>query len=389
MKLLKLILKNALRHKLRSLLTAMGIAIAVLAFGILRTVIDAYFAGVDASSNARLVTRNSVSLTFPMPVAYKGKILNVPGVTQVAIAQWFGGTYIDQKNFFAQFAVDPEEHLELYPELLLTDEEKSNFLKERNSCIVGATLAEKYDWKIGDSFRLIGTIFPGDWDFVIRGIYRGAQKGTDQSTMFFHWKYLDERVRAISPQRASWCGAFYVGIENPDDAVRTIEEIDAMFANSQAETKTETERAFQMGFVSMTGSIITALRFISFVVIAIILLVLANTMAMTARERISEYAVLKTLGFRPRHLIGLIFGESVAIAASGGFLGLILTLGMIQSFGKLITQNLGSFLPVFEISSTTILFSIVAAMTVGIVAAVFPTVQAVRMRITDGLRYVG
>ncbi len=139
----------------------------------------------------------------------------------------------------------------------------------------------------------------------------------------------------------------------------------------------------------MTGTIITALRFISFVVIAIILLVLANTMAMTARERISEYAVLKTLGFRPRHLIGLIFGESVAIAAFGGFLGLILTLGMIQSFGKLITQNLGSFLPVFEISSTTILFSIVAAMTVGIVAAVFPTVQAVRMRITDGLRYVG
>ena len=389
MKLLKLILKNALRHKLRSFLTAMGIAIAVLAFGILRTVIDAYFAGVDASSNARLVTRNSVSLTFPMPVAYKGKILNVPGVTQVAIAQWFGGTYIDQKNFFAQFAVDPEEHLELYPELLLTDEEKSNFLKERNSCIVGATLAQKYGWEVGDSFRLIGTIFSGDWDFVIRGIYRGAQKGTDQSTMFFHWKYLDERVRAISPQRASWCGAFYVGIENPDDAVRTIEEIDAMFANSQAETKTETERAFQMGFVSMTGTIITALRFISFVVIAIILLVLANTMAMTARERISEYAVLKTLGFRPRHLIGLIFGESVAIAAFGGFLGLILTLGMIQSFGKLITQNLGSFLPVFEISSTTILFSIVAAMTVGIVAAVFPTVQAVRMRITDGLRYVG
>ncbi|MCG8606586.1 FtsX-like permease family protein, partial [bacterium] len=334
-------------------------------------------------------TRNRVSLTFPMPVAYKEKILNLPSVTQVVIAQWFGGTYIDEKNFFAQFAVEPEEHLELYPEYLLSDEEKNNFLKERNSCIVGATLAKKYGWQIGDSFRLIGTIFPGDWDFVIRGIYRGAEKGTDESTMFFHWKYLDERTRMNSPENAGWCNAFYVGIENSEDAVRIGEEIDTMFANSQAETLTETERAFRLGFVSMAGTIITALRVISFVVIAVILLVLANTMAMTARERISEYAILKTLGFRPKHLVGLIFGESALIAMFGGILGLAITIPMTWAFGVFLTQNLGSFFPAFEISSTTIVLAVIAAFIVGILAALFPIVRAIRIRIADGLRYVG
>lgn len=389
MKILKLIFKNALRHKLRSFLTALGIAIAILAFGLLRTVIDAYFTGVDSSSNARLVTRNKVSLTFSMPLAYKEKISQISGVKGISIGQWFGGTYIDQKNFFAQFAVEPEAFLELYPEYLLSDEERNQFLQQRNSCIVGAKLAEKYGWEVGDSFRLIGTIFPGNWDFVVRGIYRGAEKATNESTMFFHFKYLDERLRQTSPGRAGNVNAFYIGIENPDDAVRIIETIDTMFANSQAETKTETEREFRMGFVSMVGTIITAVRVISIVVIAIILLVLANTMAMTARERISEYAVMKTLGFRAKHLTGLIFGESTLIATFGGLLGLLISVPMIRGFGIVLTQSLGNFFPVFEISTTTFVLAMVASLCVGLIAAFFPTMQAVRMRIADGLRTIG
>lgn len=389
MKIFKLIIKNAFRHKLRSVLTALGIAIAVLAFGILRTVIDAWYIGVEASSQTRLITRNKVSLGFPMPISYREKIVQIPGVTGVAIGQWFGGVYIDAKNFFARFAVEPESFLSLYPEYVLSAKEKEDFLRERNACIVGAKIAAKYGWKLGDTIRLIGDIFPGDWDFVIRGIYHGADRTTDETQMFFHWKYLDEQLGLTTPGRMGQASFFYVGVASPDDVVRVAEAIDAMFANSMAETKTETEKEFQMSFVSMVGTIITTVRVISVVVIAIILLVLANTMAMTARERVTEYAVLKTLGFRPGHLTGLIFGESLFIAVLGGVVGLLLSFPIIDKFGESLSVNLGSFFPVFELSRGTILIAAAAALLVGIAAAVFPTFKATRMRIADGLRYIG
>lgn len=389
MKILKLIFKNTMRHKLRSLLTAVGIAVAILAFGLLRTVIDAYFIGVEAASKTRLITRNAVSLTFPMPLAYKGKIAKIPGVTGISVGQWFGATYKDPKDFFAQFAVEPEPFLQLYPEFLLNEEEKENFFKERNSCIVGAKLAAKHGWELGDSFRLKGQIFPGDWDFVIRGIYRGAEKTTDETTMYFHWKYIDERLGMTTPGRSGQVGFFYIGVASPDDALRVSKEIDKMFDNSTAETKTETEKEFQLSFISMVDTIITSVRIISIVVIAIILLVLSNTMAMTARERISEYAVLKTLGFRSKHLIGLIFGESAVIAIFGGLLGLLIAFPIIRGFGMFLTQNLGSFFPIFELSTLTVVLAIIASVSVGVVAALFPTVRAVSMKISDGLRHMG
>ncbi len=389
MKVFKLIFKNTLRHKLRTLLTTLGIAIAVIAYGLLSTVIDAYFIGVEASSDTRLITRNAVSLTFPLPLAYRNKIEQVPGVTTVSYGQWFGGTYIDQKNFFPQFAVEPESFLKLYPEYVLTGAERKDFLRERNSCIVGRKLAEKYDWQAGDSFRLTGTIFPGDWDFVIRGIYDGRDPATDETSMFFHWQYLDESLGLTAPGRTGQVGIYYVGVENESQVVQVSERIDAMFDNSLAETKTETEREFQMSFISMVGTVITAVRIISVVVIAIILLVLANTMAMTARERVSEYAVMKTLGFLPKHIVGLIFGESAVIALLGGALGLALTVVVVGWFEGFLTQNLGSFFPVFEMSTETLITAALAALFVGIAAALFPGWQAVQMRIADGLRRVG
>jgi putative ABC transport system permease protein len=388
MKIIKLIIKNTLRHKLRSFLTALGIAIAILAFGLLRTIIDAYFIGVEASSATRLITTNAVSLTFPLPLSYKDKILKVPGVTNVSSAFWFGGTYIDQKNFFAQICVEPESFLELYPEFVITNSEKENFLKERNSCIVGQKLARKYDWEIGKTFRLTGTIFPGDWDFVIRGIYKGRDKTTDETAMFFHYKYVDEKMQISAPGRDGQVGWFYVGVESEKDVIPVTQAIDSMFENSLAETKTETEKEFNLSFISMVNTIITSVRIISIVVIAIILLVLATTMAMTVRERVSEYAVMKTLGFRPWHLIGLIFGESTAIAIMGGILGLLITFKMVEVFGIFLSENLGGFFPIFEMSSTTTMIAMFSAFLVGLVAALFPTIHAVRMKITDGLREI-
>jgi len=388
MKIIKLILKNTLRHKLRSVLTALGIAVAITAFGLLSTIIDAYFIGVEASSDTRLVTRNAVSLTFPLPLAYKDKIARIPDVTEVSYGNWFGATYIDQKNFFPQFAIEPETFLRLYPEFLLSEQEKANFFKERNSCIVGRKLADKYGWQVGDTFRLLGTIYPGDWDYVIRGIYHGRDAATDESTMYFHWKYLDESLNQTTPGRTGQVGVFYVGVENESDVVPVSDAIDNQFNNSLAETKTETEKNFQLSFVSMVGTIITAVRVISVVVIAIILLILANTMTMTARERISEYAVMKTLGFRPRHLVGLILGESTAIALVGGLFGLLWTFLLVWQFGLFLTANVGSFFPVFELSNTTLAVALGASLLVGVLASVFPSLQAARLRIVDGLRRI-
>jgi len=389
MKILKIVFKNAFRHKLRSLLTATGIAIAIIAFGLLRTVIDAYYIGIEASSDTRLITSNAVSLTFFLPISCKNKIEQIEGVSKVCQSFWFGGTYIDQKNFFAQFAVEAESFVELYPEFVLQEDQKKNFLQERNSCIVGRKLANKYGWEEGDTFRIVGTIWPGDWDFVIRGIYDGRDKATDESSMYFHWSYIDERMEQTSPGRAGRAGWFYVGLNSRDDIVRVSEEIDAMFKNSMAETKTETEKEFQQSFISMVGTVINAVRIISIVVIAIILLVLANTMIMTARERIGEYAVLKTLGFKPSHISSLIFGESLTIALFGGLLGLGLTLIIVKRFGAFLENNMGGFFPIFEISNTTLSLAILAALAVGLIAAIFPTITAVKMKISDGLRQIG
>ncbi|RMF61564.1 MAG: ABC transporter permease [Calditrichaeota bacterium] len=207
--------------------------------------------------------------------------------------------------------------------------------------------------------------------------------------MFFHWKYLDERLRQTAPGRAGNVSGFYVGIARAEDAPRIIREIDGMFDNSLAETKTETEREFRMRFVSMAGTIVTAIRVISVVVVAVILLVLANTMAMTARERVTEYAVLKTLGFRPKHLVALILGESSLIAVAGGALGLLITFPMVHAFARFLTQSLGNFFPVFEMQETTVLLAVLASLAVGVLAALFPSLQAVRMKIADGLLYIG
>ncbi len=389
MKILKLVLKNALRHKLRTLLTAFGIAVAVIAYGLLSTIIDAYFVGVEAASNTRLITRNAVSLTFQLPLAYRDKMAQVPGVSSVSYGFWFGGTYKDPKNFFARFAVEPETLLDLYPEFILDQAERENFVKERGSCIVGRKLALKYGWQVGDRFQLTGDIFPGDWDFVIRGIYDGRDAATDETTMYFHWKYVDERMRQNSPGRAGQVGFYYVGVDDENRVIEISDAIDAMFDNSLAETLTETEKEFNLSFIGMVGTVITAVRIISIVVIAIILLVLANTMAMTARERISEYAVMKTIGFRPKHLVALIFGESISIAILGGVLGILLTMRAVAGFAVVLTDNLGSFFPVFELSGKTLALCVLAVFCVGFVAALFPTWQAVRIKIADGLRQVG
>src|SRR6266508_3990354 len=232
---LRLVVKNALRHKLRTTLTIFGIVVAISAFGLLRTVIDAWYAGANASSSARLVTRNAVSLVFSLPLTYAQRIRQMPGVTAVSWANWFGGVYISERNFFPQFAIDAPTYLPMYPEFVLDHVQRKAFLLDRK-----------------------GTIFPGTWTFTLRGIYDGADRTTDVSTMYFHWDYLNEAVKKLYPRRADQTGVFIVSLHDPQQAAEVSGAIDAMFRNSLAETLTETEKAFQLSFVAMTEAILLA-----------------------------------------------------------------------------------------------------------------------------------
>ncbi len=386
MKIIKLIIKNSLRHKLRTFLTILGIAIAVIAFGLLRTVVTAWNAGVEASSANRLITRQAVSFIFPLPYAYREKILNIPGVTNITYANWFQGVYIDKSQFFARLAVDHETFFDVYPEYLLTKKELEDFKKERNSCVIGTDIAKLYKLKIGDVMTIEGDIFPGRWDFVIRGIYRPRDKTTDATGMFFHWDYLNERMEKEMPSRANHVGWYIVQIKDPNQSAEISQKIDALFKNSTAETKTESERAFQQEFLASTSAIITAMNVISFVIIGIIMLVLGNTMIMSARERTREYAVMKTLGFEARHLTGLIMGESLLISFIGAGIGLFLTFPIVEGFAMVIPKG---FFPIFRLEPITVIFACSAAVFIGLISSIPPIQRALKTNIVDGFRFVG
>ncbi len=381
--ILKLIFRNAFRHQLRTLLTVVGLMIAVLAFGLLRTVVDAWYAGAAASSSTRLVTRSAISLTFFLPISYGGRMRGVEGVQSVAWSNWFGGIYQEPKNFFPQFAVS-DNYMDLYPEFVLSDDERQAWQRDRKGALIGRQLADQYHLKVGDPLPLRGTIYSGNWEFTVRGIFDGIDDTRVTRQMMFHWSYLDESVRKSSPRRAGYAGVYVIGIDNMDNAAAVSRNVDALFANSLAETLTETEQAFQLGFVAMSDQIIAAIRIVSYVVILIIMAVMANTMAMSARERNSEYATMKALGFGPGFLAWLIVGESLLICAIGGGLGIALTAPAADGFKAAV----GIF-PIFSVSADTIAIQSACAFAVALIAAVVPAIRASRVKIVDGLRAIG
>lgn len=384
MYLAKLILRNALRHRLRTALTVLGLTIAVLAYGLLHTVVDAWYAGASAASNARLVTRNAISLVFPLPLAYENRIRGVDGVTLVARSNWFGGVYRDPKNFFAQFAVS-DNYLDLYPEFIVGEEARAAFQRDRKGVLIGRQLADQFGFKVGDVIPLKGTIYPGTWDFVVRGIMEGRDESTITRQLLMHWDYLNETIRKTTKRNVDQVGVYVVGVKDPDQAAAVSRNIDGVFKNSLAETLTETEQAFQLGFVAMSNQIIAAIRVVSYVVILIIMAVMANAMAMSARERITEYATLKALGFGAGFLSVLVFGESIAICAIGGGIGILATPPLAEVF----KHATGGVFPVFRVSHETMLLQATCAFVVALAAAIVPAVQASRVRIVEGLRAIG
>ena len=386
MELLKLLLRNTLRHKLRGLLTVIGVGVAVMAFALLQTVVAAWHAGVEASSANRLITRHAVSFVFPLPLAYRDRMYQVPGVDKVTYAVWFSGVYIDKNQFFARLAVDSESFFDVYPEYLIDKEQFAAFKRERNGCVIGVDLARRYNLKIGDIMNLDGDVYPGQWPFVVSAIYQPRDQAVDPSIMMFHHKYVDERLRQESPNRAGNIGWYIVRIANADDSARVSQSIDKLFENSAAETKSETERAFQQNFLSSASAVITAMNVMSFVIIGIIFLVVGNTMIMSVRERTHEFAILKALGFSGGHLFFLLAGESMILAVFGSALGLAVTLPAVQGFPAALPKG---WFPIFYMKPETIVIGCVASLVVGLIAAIVPLRRVLTTHIVDGLRHVG
>ncbi len=381
MKFVRLVLANLMRAKRRTFLTAFSIAIALFLFCTLRTVITSFEASLRSADASRLVVRHAASLVFPLPLSYKERIAQVPGVTGVSYGNWFGGYYQNPKNQFAQFAVDVPTFFDLFPEMLLPQAEKDAFRSERVACIVGRGLAKKYGWKIGDKIPIIGTIFPGEWRLTLRGIYAGRTRDVDENTIFFHWDYVNESLPDV---RKSLVGIYWVKVGSPDLAATVSRSVDAVFENSSQPTKTETEKAFQAGFISMIGNVQLLLTILGSAIVFAIMLVTINTMMMAARERTTEIAILKTIGFTDRLVLLLVGGEALLLSLLGGALGC--------GFAALVFHEsdftAGGFFPNFRVLPETIGLGLVLAAIMGVLSGIVPAVQAGRLKIANALRKV-
>jgi putative ABC transport system permease protein len=382
---LMLVARNVLRNRLRTSLTLIGLAVAILAFGLLQTVVKTWYLGVDNAAPSRLLTRNAVSVALPLPQTYYKQISALEGVRNVTYMSWFGGVYKDPKNFFPQFAIDAASYLDMYPQIVVTDEVRRAFLRDRRGAIVGRTLANRYGFRPGDVIQLRGTIFPGIWEFVISGIFDSRDPKTGASQLFFRWDYLNETLRVRSRAQAEQVGFFAVDVVSINRVAEVSQAIDNVFRNSLNETRTETERAFQIGFVKQTEAILISIRVVSFVVIFIILTVMANTMAMTARERIREYATLKAIGFSPGYVARLILGESVMIASVGGGIAI----GLTPPVAARLAELSATLFPSLIVSAETVALQALSALVVGVLAAVLPMRRAARVNIVNGLRALG
>ena len=384
MKFRALILSNLFRKKVRLTLTLGSFAVALFLFAFLAVVRDAFNRGGDVAAANRLVTINRVSIIQPIPLADRDKILQIRGVQSVTHDNWFGGVYQDEKNFFPQFAIDPETQRQVFPELVVPEDQWNAFLKDRQGAIAGASTAKRFGWKIGDRIPIKTTIYGSGndaWEFNLDGIYHGQRKADDETQFWFQWDYFEERVPERNKGQVGWDT---VKLDSPDDAIRVAKAIDAQFANSPYETKTDTESAFAASWVKQFGNIEFLILVIGSVVFFTLLLVTGNTMAISVRERTGELAILKAIGFKNGSILLMILAEALAIALIGGLLGLALAAVAIPVLGS----ALSGMLPNLILSKSMLSAGIGFALLVGAVSGLLPGIGAMRLRVVEAFRKV-
>lgn len=385
MKFFFLVWSNLKRKKLRTILTLLSIFVAFVLYGFLCTIKEAFTAGVTMAGADRLIVRHKVSLIMTLPVTYQTRIEAVPGVDAVMHFTWFNGIYKDEpKNFFGSFPMNPEGLYKIYPEYVIPEDQKQAWLKTRTGAVVGRTLLNRFQWKVGDHISLNSPIWPrkggGPWEFEIVGVYDGAKKGTDTSGFMFRYDYFDEG-RSYGQGLVGW---YVVRVKDSNRAAEIAKAIDAEFANSPYETKAEPEGAFAQGFVQQMGSIGTILIAILSAVFFTILLVAGNTMAQSVRERTEELGVLKSMGFTNELVLVLVMFESCLIAAVGGLAGL--GVAWLATAGG---SPVPTMLPVFFLPGRYIGIGVCLVFALGLVAGILPALQAMRLQIAVALRRNG
>jgi putative ABC transport system permease protein len=382
MKFARIIWANLFRKKVRLLLTIGSFAVALFLFVFLAVVRDAFNRGADVASADRLVVINRTSIINPIPLAYRDKILRIPGVKAVTHNNWFGGTYIEEKNFFPQFVIDPENQRMVFPELVVPDDQWKAFVNDRQGAIAGAKLAERFHWKIGDRIPIKTTFYGGaSWEFNLVGIYHGNKPQSDETQFWLQWDYFEEKVPETDKGRIGW---YVLRINNPDDSPRISQAIDAEFANSPFETKTQAESAFAANWVKQFGNIQKLIVSIGVVVFFTLLLVTGNTMAISVRERTSELAVFKAIGYSDRSVLFFVLAEALTIALIGGLLGMVLAMVAVPG----LAAALNGLLPNIVLAPKMLLFGLLVAVITGFLSGFLPGMSAMHLRIVNALRRV-
>lgn len=385
MTLAGLAMKNVLRQKGRSALTILGIAVAIVLFTLMRTLVQSWTGSIDEAATDRLVTRHKVTLVMTLPKKYVDQVKQIPGVKYANYANWFGGKDPNHpSDFFATIAIDPATFHEVYPEVIVDPAVLEAWKQDRRGALIGDQLAAKFGWKPGQKVTLKGSIFPGNWEFVIAGTYTSKSKTMDRSSFWFHWDYLNDSKTTIRKDQIGWIVTL---VDDPTRSAEISRQIDALFEPQDNQTTTMSEKAFQQSFLGMFSAILTAIDFVSIAILAIILLILGNTIAMSVRERTSEYGAMRAIGFQPRHIAASVAGESLFIGFLGGALGLGLAFLFINMvLGPFLGENMGAMFPHFMIGGRIALMAIGVAMLVASLAAILPAFRAARLDVVTALR---
>jgi putative ABC transport system permease protein len=383
--LARLALKDLLRNPTRLALTVLATGIGVLAFVFLQTVISVFYSGLALTQPDRLAVRSKISITQPLPLAYRRRIESVPGVTRITYAGWFGGRIGEgREDFFATFYVDKPTYLKVYDENIVPPEQFAAWLADPCGAIAGEALRRRFGWEIGDRVTLKSDVFPGEWTFTIRGFYTGRTPQVDTTAFAFGYRCVNERLPA---ELRDFVGLYTIVVDDPARSAQVAAQIDAMFVNSAYPTLTESERSFQMSFIAMSSAILTAVRVVAYGVLLILLLVVGNTLAMNVREKTVDLATLRALGFQRRHVATLVLAESLTLGLAGAAVGLLLAPPVIDGFTRVISESFG---PVGNVVITgpTYALALGASVGVALLAGLLPALRAAQLPVAEGLRRI-
>ncbi|AKT37566.1 ABC transporter permease [Chondromyces crocatus] len=387
MNLVSIAARNLLRNKFRTVFTVLGASVAVLAFVFIQTVVSSWNAAIEFAAKDRIATRHKISMIMPLPKRYADAIREVPGVKHVCAMQWFGGVDPkDKNNFFANMAVESKSLFDVYDEMVVSAEDKDRWLADRQGAIVGAALAKKMGLKIGDRVTLAGTIFPGEWQFNVSGIYTATRRSIDQSQFFFHYEYMNDSIPEKERDQIAWIAS---RLDDPTRSAEVSAAIDKIFDEKDVQTATMSERAMNMSFMAMFSAMLSALDAVSVIILLIMMMILGNTIAMGVRERTREYGVLRAVGFQPKHVRIFILGEALTVGVAAGIVGLAISYPLVElMFGRFLEENMGGMFPYFRIGPVTMVLAVLLAIGLSLLASLIPAYQAAKLSVTDALRRV-